>query len=124
MIRVLIVDDEEDICDFLKIMLEDEGMEAQYVLLGEDALQLIKKSDWDVAIVDLKLTSSVTGLHVIQAIREKNPKTAVLPMSGFVNVGLRQDVRKLGITDFLEKPGDINAEVICKKIRLLTEEIK
>lgn len=123
MIRVLIVDDEEDICDFLKQMLENMGLEVENAMLGEDALQMVYEQNWNLAIVDLKLTSSVTGLHVIKALRDKDPETIVVAMSGYIDVGLRQEAEKLRVSDFLEKPGDLSLDVFSEKVKAMISKI-
>ncbi|MCM8775031.1 MAG: response regulator [Candidatus Omnitrophica bacterium] len=122
--RALVVDDEEDICDFLKHMLEDLGFETEYVLAGEEALRLIQAKEWQLVLVDLKLPSGVTGLHLIDAIRRQWPKTVIAAMSGYVDVGLRQETEKLGVHDFLEKPDDINPDVFVPRIKALLPKIK
>lgn len=123
MVRVLIVDDEEDICDYLKRILENMGLEVAFTLLGEEALKWIEKTVWDMAIVDLKLSSSVSGLHVIKALRDKSQHTVVVAMSGYIDVGLRQAAERLGVSDFLEKPGDTGSDVFSQKIKVLLTKI-
>ncbi len=123
MARVLVVDDEEDICDYLKRVLENMGLEVTFTLLGEDALKWIEKTVWDMAIVDLKLSSRVSGLHVIKALRDKSQHTVVVAMSGYIDAGLRQEAERLGVSDFLEKPGDIGSDVFTQKIKDLLSKI-
>ncbi len=116
---VLLVDDEEDICDFLSIILQNLELDVKYAFSGEDALALIEKHKFVIAVVDLKLSTSVTGLNVIKAIRDKSPQTLVAAMSGYVDVGLAQETRHLGVCDYLEKPRDIQPDVFLKKIQML-----
>ena len=113
--QVLIVDDEEDICDFLVQLVRGMGLEAEFAVSGEQALAWVDKRKWDVAIVDLKLSTSISGLDVIRALRMKSPGTLVAAMTGYVDVGLRQEVEKLGVTDYFEKPGDMLPDTFMGK---------
>ena len=119
MVNFLIVDDEEDICDFLSMVLQKMNFNVKYALSGEDALGLIEKEKFDVAIVDLKLPTSITGLNVIKTIRDTHPKTIVVAMSGYVDIGLSQETSRLGVSDYFEKPRDIKPEIFLKKIEVL-----
>lgn len=117
--KVLVVDDEEDIGDMLAWMLKDEGFDAAYVVSGEQALERLAKEPWELALVDLKLSTSVTGLDVIRAFREKSPQTQVVAMTGYVDIGLRQETEKAGVAAFFEKPDDLRPEVFLPKIKSL-----
>ena len=119
MVNFLIVDDEEDICDFLCMVLQKMNFNVKYALSGEDALSLIQKEEFDVAIIDLKLPTSITGLNVIKTIRDKYPKTIVVAMSGYVDIGLAQETSRLGVSDYFEKPRDIKPDIFLKKIQVL-----
>ena len=119
MANILIVDDEEDICDFLSDILQKMGLGVKYAFSGEDALSLIEKEKFEIAIIDLKLSTSITGLNVIKAIRDKCPQTLVAAMSGYVDVGLAQETRHLGVSDYLEKPRDIQPEIFEKKVQMM-----
>lgn len=118
--KAMVVDDEEDICDFLtQIFREKLGFDVEAVLSGEKALELIEKSEFQICVVDLKLSTSVTGLDVIEAIRKKWPRTQVVAMSGYIDVGLRQKAEHLGVTGFFEKPQDIRPDVFEARIKAL-----
>jgi len=122
MVNFLLVDDEEDICDFLSSVLKKMDFNVKYAMSGEDALTLIQQETFDVAVVDFKLSTSITGLTVIKEIREKYPKTIVVAMSGYVDVGLAQETRRLGVSDYLEKPRDIQPDIFLKKIQRLLSQ--
>jgi DNA-binding NtrC family response regulator len=118
--KAMVVDDEEDICEFLtQIFKEKLEFDVEAALSGEKALELIGNNEFKICVVDLKLSTSVTGLDVIAAIREKWPKTKVVAMSGYVDIGLRQKAEHLGVTGFFEKPQDIRPDVFETKIKAL-----
>ena len=121
--KALVVDDEEDICDFLtQIFREKLGFDVEALLSGEKALESIEKNEFQICVVDLKLSTSVTGLDVIKAIRMKWPRTIVVAMSGYIDIGLRQKAEHLGVTGFFEKPQDIRPDIFEAKIKALIRE--
>lgn len=120
MSKVMLVDDEEDICEFLtRILSEKLEFDVESAMSGEKALELAEQNEFEICIVDLKLSTAVTGLDVIAAIRKKWPKTKVIAMSGYIDIGLRQKAEHLGVTDFFEKPQDIRPDVFEAKVKAL-----
>lgn len=99
--KAMLVDDEEDICEFLTRIFKGKlGFDIETAFTGEKALELVKNNEFQVCVVDLKLSTSVTGLDVIAAIRKKWPRTKVVAMSGYIDVGLRQEAEHLGVVAF------------------------
>lgn len=121
--KAMVVDDEEDICEFLtQILKEKLEFDVETVLSGEKALELVENNEFQICVVDLKLSTSVTGLDVIVAIRKKWPRTKVVAMSGYIDIGLRQKAEHLGVTGFFEKPQDIRPDIFEAKIKALIRE--
>lgn len=121
--KALVVDDEEDICEFLgKILTETFGFTVQSAISGEKALELIKQEEMDLCLVDLKLSTAVTGLDVITGIRDIRSHAKVIAMSGYVDIGLRQKAENLGVSDFFEKPRDLHPDIFESKIRNLLQK--
>lgn len=120
--KALIVDDEEDIGDFLKHVLEEMGFEAAYVITGEEALARIEHEKLELLLVDMKLSTKVAGLDVVKAIREKDPKAIVIAMTGYVDIALQQAAENLGVHAYFEKPNDLHPEVLGRKVKALMEK--
>ena len=118
--KAMVVDDEEDICEFLtQILKENLGFDVVVALTGEKALELVATNEFQLCVVDLKLSTAITGLDVIDAIRKKWPRTKVVAMSGYVDIGLRQKAEHLGVIGFFEKPQDIRPDLFESKIKAL-----
>lgn len=116
----LIVDDEEDICDFLKEELEALGLEVSFALTGEEALRFIRETkDWKIFIIDLKLSTGVSGMDLIEAIQKNWPGVPIAVMTGYIDIGLKQDAERLGISAFLRKPEDIQLDIFRSKVQAL-----
>ena len=121
MLNALIVDDEEDICELLREALEKFEMNVRYALTGEEAVQRIRSQELKLCIVDLRLSTGITGLDVIRVIREHSLKCIVIAMTGYVDVGLRQEAEKIGIDAFLAKPDDLRQNIFDEKIKTLLQ---
>ncbi len=86
-IRVLLVDDEEELVATIKERLEIRGIMAEAVTTGHEALERIQESAFDVVVVDLKMPG-LGGADVVDVIRKRQPETDVLLITGH---GSRRD---------------------------------
>ncbi|MSR77772.1 MAG: response regulator [Candidatus Omnitrophica bacterium] len=124
MLNAILVDDEEDICDFLKDHLEALDFSVVTTVSGELALKMIDQKEIHLALVDLRLLTAVTGLDVIRCVQQKWPKAVVIAMSGYVDIGLRQETGKAGVHGYFVKPDDVQPSVFKEKIKMILEENK
>ena len=67
--RILVVDDEQSMCETLEIMLEKEGFTVDAVLCGEEALELFRKDKYDLLLTDLKM-NGMSGITLIEEIKK------------------------------------------------------
>lgn len=122
MVNILIIDDEEDICDGIKGMLaelaSEKGIDVNIkcVFSGEDALQSVHEQDYDLSIIDLKLSTAITGLDLIKEFRAKKPGMLLVAISGYIDDDLRTEAIRYGIDGYLEKPMDLRREIFTEKI--------
>ena len=122
--QILVVDDEEDICESLRDELLEQGYVAEYVTTGEKAIEQIDSKQWDMILVDIKLSTKITGLNVIEAMHVKQPHAIIVAMSGYEDIAIRQKVGHLGAIAFLRKPEDIRLDVFDEKIKTLLQDQK
>jgi DNA-binding response OmpR family regulator len=111
-IKALIVDDEEEFLETLAERFRLRGLETRTASDGENALNLITEDPPDYVILDVMMPG-MSGLEVLQAIKETNPQIEVILLTGR---GSTQDGIKgmqLGAADYLMKPIDID-ELIQK----------
>lgn len=107
---ILVVDDEPNVCQLLTSKLTQEGFECQTCASGEAALQLVKLKPFDVIISDLRMPG-MSGLEVLQSVREKLPRSAFLMVTGVDDVRVGIDAMKRGVDDYLVKPFQLAAVV-------------
>jgi len=112
--KVLIVDDEKGFLDVLAERMQSRGMEVTTATSAKEALQKLEAETFDAIVLDLMMPE-MGGIEALQRIKEKNPDSEVILLTGQPSVSKGVEAMKLGASDFLIKPADINE---------LTEKIK
>ncbi len=105
-IRVLVVDDEPKILEFLKERFEHLGARVRTAPSGEQALQVLAQEPQELAILDLKLPN-VDGFDVLKRIKAQYPTTAVAVITGMYDEQIDAFVRSLGALACIHKPLDL-----------------
>ena len=101
---ILIVDDEEDLVQLLKRMLESElDCEAHTALSGVEALAILEKNPIDVALIDMRMPG-MNGLELLERLREEHPWLTVIMMTAYGCIELAVNAIKAGAYDFISKP--------------------
>ena len=107
MAKLIIVDDEKSIRDALRDILEYEGYEVDEAKDGEEGLDMILKSNYDVALCDIKMPK-MDGLELLLKAGEAGRNTQFVMVSAFGNVENAVEATKRGAFDFITKPPDLN----------------
>jgi len=106
MAKVLVVDDDLDMCQIILDILKEEGYSVNSSNTGEDALIKIKKDHYDLMVLDYKL-NGISGLVVLEKALQIMPSLKIIMISAFGNKSIKARARELGACDFLDKPFDI-----------------
>lgn len=101
--RILIIDDNSDICLLLERFLSKQGYKTASVLKGEDGLALLRKDTFGLVICDFKLPD-IDGLEMLRRIKVLNPTTAVIIITGYSDVRVAVQAVKYGAYDYVTKP--------------------
>ncbi len=101
--RVLIIDDDTDICLLLTKFLKKKDYEASYVHTGEEGLKELKKNQTDLVLCDYRLPDE-NGLDILQKVRIVSPETAVIMITGYSDVRVAVQTLKHGAYDYVTKP--------------------
>ncbi len=102
-LKILVVDDESAIRDTLRMILEFEGVEVLEAEDGYKALEIVKRKDVDVIILDIKMPG-MDGIECLSKLREIGNDAPVVMISGHATVNSAIESIKLGAFDFIEKP--------------------
>ena len=113
-IRVLIVDDEEELVSTLAERLVLRGFQVEVAISGADALTLARQHDLDVLIADVKMPG-IDGLDLLAAIKRDNLELPVILFTGHSSVAEAERGMQRGAFEYVLKPVDI--DVLVEKIR-------
>lgn len=106
-IKILIVDDEEIIRNFLVDVLSDEGFTIKAVSSGEEAVRLFKKNAFDLIITDIMMPG-IDGIQVLRAAKEMDSDQSVIVMTGYASTETAVESMKLGAADYITKPFNLD----------------
>ncbi|MDX9759543.1 MAG: sigma-54 dependent transcriptional regulator [Bacteroidota bacterium] len=101
--KLLIVDDEEDICILLKRLFERQGLTVMMAMEGDTALELFRRDPPDAVVLDV-LMPGMDGREVMLRMRRINPEIPVMFMTALAGVPGAVDAMKSGAFDYLAKP--------------------
>ncbi|MFZ5969082.1 MAG: response regulator [Bacillota bacterium] len=101
--KILIVDDEKNIRMTLTHCLKDQGHELDIAVNGEEALQKIMETRYDLILLDIKMPG-LTGMQVLEKIRDKGNRVDVIMMTAYGTIERAVEAMKLGAIDFISKP--------------------
>jgi two-component system response regulator PilR (NtrC family) len=107
MARILVVDDEPGIREFLQIMLEREGYEVSCAENGTDAISRCKKKRYDVVIADIRMPK-VSGLEVLSSVKEISPATNVIMITAHASFESAVEAMNEGAYDYITKPFNVD----------------
>ncbi|MGG5254257.1 sigma-54-dependent transcriptional regulator [Neobacillus sp. SM06] len=105
--RLLVVDDEEDLLELLVHRLKRKGYNVDYSLTAEDALPLLKKHYYDVAIYDIRLPK-MDGITLLKETKSIQPDVQVLILTGHGTIETAIEAMKVGAFDYLAKPYNLS----------------
>ncbi len=102
--RILVVDDNNDILEVVKIILENYGFEVLVTLRGEDTFSNTEAFNPELILMDVFLSSGIDGREICKSLKS-NPKTKAIPIIMFSAQTKMEDVFQIcGADDFIEKP--------------------
>jgi two-component system response regulator HydG len=101
--KIVVVDDEADICFLLKRFLSKNDFIVETALTGKDGLALIESFEPDLVMTDFRL-GDITGTELLNTIKSKRPNVPVLIITGYSDIKVAVNVMKLGAYDYITKP--------------------
>jgi DNA-binding response OmpR family regulator len=108
--KILVVDDDETLYKMLVDELSAAGFDVDAAASGEIAVQLIPKKPYDIILLDIKMPG-MSGFEVLGFIKKHAPSSKVIMLTAYADVQNAIKSIKLGATDFISKPFDIDGLV-------------
>ena len=111
-IRLLIVDDEVGFVNILTKRLSRRNMEVTSAYTGTEAIQILRKQDFDVAVLDLKM-EEMDGIEVLKIFKKMDPKIVVIMLTGHGSEKAAREGIEFGAFDYLTEPCELK-ELLAK----------
>lgn len=113
--RILVVDDEKGMRDFLSIMLNKDGYEVVCAANGAEAFSLLQREIFDLVISDVKMPDT-NGIDLLRAIKDLSAETVVIMITAYGTTESAVEAMKLGAYDYITKPFKVD------EIRLIIQK--
>jgi two-component system response regulator HydG len=101
--RILVIDDDHGVRDSMTRMLRGAGFSVETAATGEEGVAAGKGNMFDVILSDMRMPG-ISGLEVLQRLRELRVDSAFIVMTGFGTIDTAVEAMKLGAVDFVQKP--------------------
>jgi len=101
--KILVVDDEKNMCDFLEIMLKKEGYDVMCTTSGENALESLENNLYSMVLTDVRMPG-VDGFEVLRKTKELSPDTVVIMITAYGSPEGAVTAMKEGAYDYVTKP--------------------
>ncbi len=105
--KILVVDDEKSMREFLRIFLEKEGYEVRCFSDGRLAVESFKENAYDLAISDLRM-EGMDGVTLLKELKDLDPHIPVLMITAYASIDTAIEAMKLGAYDYFTKPFKVN----------------
>jgi putative two-component system response regulator len=116
--KILVVDDELAVCNLLSDELTDRGYLCSTALDAIMALQELRKWDFDIVLLDIRLPG-MSGMELLSRIRSEHTDTSIIMITGVHNADTMVEAFRLGALHYVMKPFDLNE--LSATIRLILE---
>ena len=105
-IRLLLVDDEKGFVDVMSKRLARHNIQTTQAFSGSEGIRLLKRSDFDVAVLDLKL-GDMDGIEILKIFKKMDPHMPVIMLTGHGSQKASVEGMQYGAFDYLTKPHEL-----------------
>ena len=116
--KILVVDDEKDVCDTLKDIFIKEGYEVETALSGKEAIFKVQTEKPDLILLDIRMPE-MGGIEVLKKVKEIDNDIPVAIITAHEDIEAAKEAMQLGAYDYIRKPFNIKyvrASVLSKLI--------
>src|SRR5262249_59557388 len=104
--RILLVDDDESVLITMQAVLEMDGYRVTPVSKGSQALEEIRRTDFDLVLTDLRL-DDLDGISILEELRRRAPETVAILLTGYASLESAVKALRQGAYDYLFQPVDL-----------------
>ncbi|MDI7261812.1 MAG: response regulator, partial [Thermodesulfobacteriota bacterium] len=121
--KVLVVDDDLEMCGLISDVLKGEGLSSTSISDSLEASKILKKEEFDVIITDLKM-KGLKGLDLLEEAKQVSPLTPVIIITAFGTIESAIQAMKIGAYDYITKPFQTEELLLTVKKALETRLLK
>ena len=121
--KLLVVDNEIDVCNFVKSFFEVRGFDVMVSLNGDEAMKILNEVKPDLVILDVIMRRDNEGVEYLPQIKKKFPGIKVIMITGVDDKEIIEECKKLGADDYITKPLVLEylESTVMDKIKHLSE---
>lgn len=101
--KLLVVDDEHDICEFVENFFRERGFHVFTALNGEEAISIVRKERPDIILLDIKM-QGMDGIAALKHIKEIDRNSKVIMVTALEDQDKMNEAYRLGACDYITKP--------------------
>ncbi|MBU0682793.1 MAG: response regulator [Candidatus Omnitrophota bacterium] len=121
MVKLLVVDDETDICDFVRNFFKERYFEVFVAHNGKDALDIIEAKSPEILLLDMKMPV-MNGMETLKALRERNKNIKVVVITAIDDIDTIREAKRNGAESYITKP--LLLEQLERTVLTIAEQIK
>lgn len=107
-INILVVDDDEDICDYMTLVLSKQGYQVSSNTNAREALEELRSKEFHVVVLDLMMPD-LNGVEMLEEIRRFDKDVAIIIFTGYPSVDTAVTSMRYKVSDYIKKPFDVDA---------------
>lgn len=119
-IKVLVVDDDQQVCKTVGMILQENGYHVQSYTQPRQAIQAVRKAPFDIALIDIKMPD-MNGLELVEKIKEEDPRVATIVMTAYPDIQTAAETMRLGSRDYITKP--FREEQLLTSVERIAQEL-
>ncbi len=121
MMKLLVVDDEVDVCDFVRKFFRERNFEVKIAHDGRGAVEVVRAEDPDIVLLDLKMPV-MGGIEALREIRELGKTCKVVIVTALEDMASVDEARSFGAVDYITKP--LLLEQLERTVLTLAEQVR
>lgn len=118
---ILVIDDEQSICEFFADLFDEYGITIDVEQSGTSGLKRALGDSYSLIFLDVKL-GDMNGIDVLKRLKEGNPDTKVVMISGYLTEEIIEEALKLGVDGYLYKPLSVR-DILSMTLRFIENDL-
>ena len=121
MLRLLVVDDESDVCDFVKNFFKERNFEVEVAFNGKEAINVVTEKKPHIVLLDMKMPV-MDGMEALKRIRKINSDIKVIMVTAVEDTEKAEEAKHHGVVEYITKP--LLLEQLERTVLTIAEQIK